>query len=315
LARRRGAASSTLVTATATRYQDALNESHKAVLRMPGLAALRYGYLTLASVAAQQNYAVPHEGVARIDRVWDPTNRRKLDYLTLDQVREDNPSAIQGTPYAYAPMGYVEAFTQPSNASEIFVKSTAAGDTTQTAYIEGFITGGYYRTASVVLTGTTAVTLSATITSFIHITKFYLSATAVGTVTINEDSGAGTELSRITIGRTRARYYGLVLEPVPSAVITYSLDVLREIPDMSVATDEPLLPEDFHDLLIDMAELKELRKQDDPARYGLLTGQVTQAKKDLISFCVNHPDWRPQWADQGVQTMGSQLGAFYPAGT
>lgn len=278
------------------------------------MAALRYGTITLASVAGQQNYALPHEGIARIDRMWDPTNRRKLDYLTLDQVRERNPSSIQGTPYAYAPTGYVEAHTQPSNASELFVKSTSASDTTVIAYVEGYVTGGYYRTAQVTVTGTTAVTLSSVITTFIAVTKFYLSTAAVGTVTLLEDSGSGTELSRITIGKARARFYGFLFEPLPAAVITYSMDVLREIPDMTNDADEPLLPEDFHDLLIDKAELKELRKQDDPQRHKMLTEDVKRAERDLKTFVIDHPDWRPRWAGTPVE-ITSQLGGWFPANT
>lgn len=309
LARRRGANDTTFNTTTQTRYKDSLNEAHKFLLRKQGMEPLRYGILTLASVAAQQSYGVPHEGVARIDRVWDPTNQRRLQYKTLDYIRSTNPNNVQGTPWVYAPTGYVEAHTQPSNASELFVKSTSASDTTQTAFVEGFITGGYYRTASVTLTGTTGVTLSSAITTFIAVTKFYLSATAVGTVTLIEDSGAGTELSRITIGRTRARFYGLMLDPVPAGVITYSMDVLREIPDMSNSTDEPLLPEDFHDLLIDIAELKELTKQDDPSRYRMLTNRVSEGAADLQTFVVNHPEWRPMAGPTAISTYG----AWFPA--
>lgn len=307
LARRRGANDASFVTGTQMRYKDALNEAHRACLRMPGMDSLRYATMTVASVANQQGYAVPHEGIARVNWMWDPTNRMRLKYRTRQDVREMNPSAIAGTPWVWSPTGYVEAHTQPSDASELFVKSTAAG--TQTAYIEGYITGGYYRTASVALTGTTAVTLS--ITNWIQVTKFYLSAATTGTVTLLEDSGSGTELARITIGRTRARYYGFLLEPVPAAVVTYNLDVLRDIPDMSVDTDEPLLPDDFHDLLIDKAELKELRKQDDPNRHNMLSRDIKQAENDLKTFVINHPDWRPNWG--GSPIAFSQLGGQFPA--
>lgn len=311
LARRRGANATTLDTLTKARYADQLNEAHRAVLRMPGMENLRYAPLTVASVAAQQQYAVPHEGVARINWMWDPTNMRRLEYLTRSTISERNPGSWQGTPTAWAPVGYVEAHTQPSNASELFVKSTSTADTTQTAYIEGYITGGYYRTASVVLTGTTAVTLASAITTFIHVTKFYLSAAAVGTVTLLEDSGAGTELSRITIGRTRARFYAFMLDLIPSASVTYNLDVLREIPDMSNDTDEPLLPEDFHDLLIDKAELKDLRKADDPSRHDRLKDDVKRAETELHAFVVDHPDWRPVMG--GSPSAFSNLGGWYAA--
>ena len=75
---------------------------------------------------------------------------------------------------------------QPSNASKVYADSTAAGDT-NTVYIEGFRTGGYPFTSSETMTGTTAVQVSA-YADIISLTKFYLSAAAVGPVTLVEDA-------------------------------------------------------------------------------------------------------------------------------
>lgn len=312
LARRRGANDTSLVTATKTRYADAINEAHRGLLRMPGMEKLRYGLITFATVASTPQYALPTQGIARINTIRDTTNRRKLEYRTLAWYRESVPVSYNGLPWAWIPLGYVEVATQPSDASEVFAKSTSAGDTTQTMFVEGIITGGFYRTASVTLTGTTAVSLNSAITNFIQITKCYLSAAAVGIVTLLEDSGAGTELARIAIGDLRAQYYSFLLEYTPSAVVTYTCDVLRSIPDMSQDTDEPLLPEDFHSLLIDGAELRELRKQDDPQRWQLVKAAFDDGVRDLKTFVNAHPDWRPTW--RGGQPVGlSTLGGFYPA--
>jgi hypothetical protein len=208
--------------------------------------------------------------------------------------------------------GYGHVATQPSDASEIFVKSTSAADT-NTARIEGIITGGYYRTASVTMTGTTAVSLSSTITTFIRITKFYLSVAANGTVTLHEDSGSGTELARLQVGDAHAAYYQVRLYPTPAAAVTYTADILRGLPDMSQDLDEPLIPEDFHDVLIDGAELRELTKQDDRARYQIVRMRYDEGVRALTGFVANHPDWRPQWG--GQRTGHSTLGAWYPADT
>jgi hypothetical protein len=311
LARRRGANDSSIVTATGTRYKDALNEVHRGLLRMPGMESLRYGTLTFASVASQKLYALPVQGVARINRITEATNDRKMEYRTPDWLDTVAPDPTTGTPWAWIPRGYAEVHTQPSDASEIFVDSTAAGDT-NTAYIEGFITGGYYRTASVSMTGVTAVSLSTTITNFIHITKFYLSAAAVGTVTLHEDASGGTELARIAIGDVRAQFLTFQLYNTPSAVVTYTADVLRSIPDMSNDTDEPLIPDDFHDLLLDKAERKELRKQDDPQRMRMLDADILRGERELRTFVTNHPDWRPNFGG-GPAAEFSSLGAWYPA--
>lgn len=314
LQRRTNGDDSSIPTGAATKWTDYLNEAQRALLRQQGMESLRYGTLTVASVANQQAYALPAHGIERINRIWETTNDYKLEYRSLEWLRRVDPDPRSGTPAYWIPTGYAEVHTQPSDASEIFVKSSAAGDTTQTAYIEGIITGGYYRTASVTLTGTTAVSLSATITSFIQITKFYLSATCAGNVTLHEDSGSGTELAKIVIGDTRAQFLQFLLYPTPSAVITYTLDVLRAVPEMSNDTDEPLLPFDFHDLLIDKAELKNTKKADDPARYAMLTAEIKRAEADLRSFVTSHPDWTPAWGGE-AEAQRSSLGAWFPAGT
>ena len=313
LAIRRGAVSGTLQSDTNTRYGHAVNEVHRQLLRMTGMESLRHGVITFASVASTPQYALPVQGIARVNRIFETTNDRKLEYKTLGWLREHLPDPQTTTPWAWCPVGYEDVHTQPSDASEIFVKSTSGSDTTQTCYIEGYITGGYYRTASVTLTGTTAVTLSASITNFIRITKCYLSAVGVGIVTLHEDSGAGTELSRLAIGDVRAQFSSLLLIGTPSAAITYTCDVLRSIPDMTNDTDEPLIPEDFHDLILDKAERKELRKADDPNRIRVLDADILKGERELKSYVINHPDYRPRW-DDAMPPQVSTLGPYYPAG-
>jgi hypothetical protein len=312
LARRRGANASSLNTATADRYKDSLNEAHKSLLRKPGRESLRYGVVTFASVADQRQYALPAQGVARINRIMETTNDRKLDYQTPAWLDTVAPHPQAGTPWAWIPRGLTEVHTQPSDASAVFVDSTAAGDT-GTAYVEGITQGGYYQSKSVVMTGLTAVNVSAAVSDWIVITKFYLSVPAVGIVTLHEDASGGTELSRIAIGDVRAQFQQFQLYNTPSGVITYYADVLRAVPDMTNNTDEPLLPDDFHDLLLDKAELKELRKQDDPNRFVLLTADVKRAEAELDSFITSHPDWRPTWGGPAVEF--SSLGPWYPAGS
>lgn len=309
LAERLNANSSSIPTLTATRFTNALNEAQRSVLRTRGMESLRHGIVTVASVANQQTYALPAQGIARINRIWETTNDRKLSYRTLDWLRTVDPDPSTGTPWAYVPTGFAEVHTQPSDASAVYADSTSASDT-NTAYVEGIRSGGYYGSASVSMTGTTAVAIG-TITDFILITKFYLSAAAVGTVTLHEDASGGTELAKLAIGDVRAQYHQFLLYPTPSAVITYFADVLRAIPEMSNDTDEPLLPEDFHDLLIDKAELKHAKKADDPSRYAMLQAEIQRAERDLMAFVTSHPDWSPSW--NSGETGISSLGSAFPA--
>ena len=212
------------VTTRITRY---LNEAIRSVLGEPCLqrAADSDDPYTFASVAAQARYVLP-EAVARIHHFTDRTNDIKLNAMDLATYRRicPDPTVVTGTPDYYVPIGKVAVAVQPADASELFVASSAGGDTTQGAYVEGIITGGYRRSVSTTLTGVTAVTLNASVKSFIEIEDFYLSAAATGTVTLTEDSGAGAELARITIGATRPRYYAFYLWPTPTAAVTYYVD-------------------------------------------------------------------------------------------
>lgn len=306
LAQRRGA-DTRLNPATKSRYANSLNEAHRQLLRMTGMESLRYASMTFASVADRKLYAVPTHGVARINRITEQTNDRRLEYRTPDWLDGVAPDPTAGTPWAWIPRGYTDVHTQPSAAAGLYVGSTSGSDTGP-AYVEGIRTGGYYGTASVTMTGTITAAVGS-LTDFIAITKFYLANAAIGTVTLHQSSG--TELSRIAIGDVRAQFYTFQLYQTPSAAVTYTADILRAIPDMEQDADEPLLPEDFHDVLIDMAEMKELRKQDDPNRFMLLAADVTRGKRDLVTFVVNHPDWRPSW--DGHLGEISTLGAWFPA--
>jgi hypothetical protein len=297
---------------TALRFKSSLNEVHRRLLRKPGREALRYGVVPFTSVADQKLYALPAQGVARINRITEATNDRRLAYQTPDWLDAVAPDPTTGTPWAWIPQGLTEVHTQPSDASSVYVVSTSGSDT-GTCHVEGITEGGYYQRTSVTMTGVTAVNLAAAVNDFIQITKFYLSSSAVGTVTLHEDSGVGTELSRIAAGDVRAQFHLFQLYLTPAADITYFANVLRSVPDMRQDTDEPLLPEDFHDLLIDMAEQKELRKADDPNRWGMLSRDIAEAESELNTFLTAHPDWRPTFG--GHEAQFSSLGAWFPADT
>jgi hypothetical protein len=312
LQRRRNGNYTTIPTDAALKWKDYLNEVHRTVLGKPGMESLRYGILTFASVASQQPYALPAQGIARINRIWETTNDIKLVYRTLAWLRDVDPDPVPGTSCYWIPTGFAEVHTQPSDASSVFVDSTAAGDTTQTAYVEGITSGGYFQSKSVTLTGTTAVNISAAVTDWIQITKFYLSAAAAGTVTLHEDASGGTELAKIAIGDVRAQYHRFLLYPTPSAVITYTVDVLRAIPEMTIDTDEPLLPEDYHDLLLDMAELKDTKKADDPSRYAMLKDSIRDRRADLQTFVTLHPDWTPEWTQREPVGRAAFAGGWFP---
>jgi hypothetical protein len=296
-----------------TRFTALLNETQAEILSRPGLSSLLHGSLVVASEASTPTLALP-PAVARVKAIYEGTNDQRLTPRSLDWYRTAYPdtSAVTGTPDSFVDLGFLGVAKQPSDASEIFVDSTAAGDT-NTAYIEGYRTGGYFKALSVSMTGTTAVSLSASFADFVLITKFYLSAAAVGTVTLHEDASGGTELARIPIGQTHARYRRIALAPTPSSAITYTVDLEWDPQNMANATDEPILPPRFHRLLGMGARVREYEKKDD-SRYRDMLREYERGISDLIYFVASDAVGSPVMGRSSARRP-SQLGAWYPAGS
>lgn len=296
-----------------TRLKRHVNQGLRVILGEPGLARLNDSDApyTFATVESTARYVIP-EAASAIRHISERTNDHALDVMSLGEYRrrEPDPASASGTPTHYAPIGRVAVATQPSDASEIFVDSTSASDT-GTAYLEVLLTGGYRRLLSVTMTGTTAVSFSASVTTIVSIEDFYLSANAVGTVTLHEDASGGTELARITIGQKRPRYYGFYLWPTPAAAVTYYVDYRRELSELVQDTDEPQLPTDYHYLLATYARMREYEHKDDTRR--------TTAEREF-TYGLSRLKYATQTLTDELPVMGrvgrvgrSRLGAYYPA--
>jgi hypothetical protein len=294
--------------AVVTRLTSFINTTHRQLLGAPGMETLRDDTITFASVANQATYGLPPI-ITRIESITDRTTTLRLREGTLDEIRSSDPGLVQtGPPDQYISRGYQQVAIQPTAAAEIFVKSTSLSDTTQVAYIEGTRTGGYRVALSVMLTGTTAVTLGAAYTDIVEVTKAYLSSAAVGTVTFHQTSGAGAELARIPIGARFSRYLGIQLYPTPVSVITYYVDYVRTIPDLIASADEPLLPEDFHYLLVEGTLLKEWTKRDD-SRRGVSEKDYARGVSALKYFINCAPDFLPSRRQRQMER--SRFGAYF----
>jgi hypothetical protein len=312
LYRRLGLATSPASSET-TRLTALINETQQEILARPGMGALLNGSFTFDSVASTPQYSLP-PAVARVKTLYETTNDRRLVPQSLDWYRGHYPdvAAITGTPESFIDLGFTSLSAQPAAATELFADSSSASDI-NTAYLEGYRTGGYYMAKSVVMTGTTGVTFSSAITDWIFLTKFYLSAAAVGTVVLQTTLAGGTTLATIPIGQTMARYRRLALAPTPSAIITYTMDVEYDVPVMAIATDEPVLPPRFHRLLAMGARAKEWEGRDDDranaARRDFDRG-VSQLEFFMFSQAAGSPNLR------GTGRAGlSTLGSWYPSGS
>lgn len=236
------------VTDVSRRIKRYVNAWNRKILTMNGMQSMRRVVIPKASVADQPLYGI---AASKIAYMSETATQRRIYEKTLGWYRETfpDPAQFSGTPLNYVPAGYSRIHTRPSAASELFVKSTEALDT-GTVRVEAIRSNGYTKSLSVALTGTTAVTLGAAYNDVIDVTDFRLATAQTGVVTLHQTSGAGTELSRIQIGRTYQRFLTFALAPTPSQVITYNVDAIAEIVDMSNDTDEPFPSPDFHDVLV-----------------------------------------------------------------
>lgn len=293
-----------------TRLKAFVNQAHRRLLSHPSLSLLRNDTITFASVAGQSRYALP-PAVATVEAITDRTNSLRLQAITQDELRTIDPGLTDnGLVTHYAFQGQAAVAKQPGDKATIYIKSTSAADT-NTARIEGFIEGGYPFTSSVSMTGTTAVALSGSYGSVIEITKVLLDSAANGVVTVHEGSGVGTELARLGIGQKYTRYQALQLWPTPSDAITYYVDYVRVIPNLIAITDEPILPDDFHWMLVEGALVTEWTKKDD-TRRGDAEAAYQRGLRDLLYRVTCPPDYLP--VAGGRRRELSRLGRWYADG-
>ncbi|MPZ20134.1 MAG: hypothetical protein GEV06_19785 [Luteitalea sp.] len=298
-------------TVTQARIRRFINQRYRRLRSLMGNGQVADFQTTLDSVASQQRYAFG-PAVSRINTVYETTNQIPLTERSLEWLRNVDPNAINedGTPEVFVPVGYQPVATQPADASELFVKSTSASDT-GTCYVEVVRTGQMPRTLSVTMTGLTAVSLGAAITDAEQVTKFFVSAAAVGRITLHEDSGAGTELGAIPIGQVAGKYFIVLLWPTPASVITYNVDFTTQIPDLAQANDTPLVPEEFHYVIAAGARMDEYEKGDDEARRALAERDWETGWRKARAYVQFPPSQR--WIPQGASIGFSNLGGWYPA--
>lgn len=301
--------------ATVSRLKGYINETHREVLAKRGLTKLRRWVIPFTTVAGNQNVTLP-EACVRLHGVTDRTNNRELDETDVDTVRRRDPGLLQSTstPDAFAVYNLASALqTDLTAAAAVYGGSDVAGDdNTKKLFIEG-IAGGRPIVASIAMNGLTQVLPSA-LATFTQVTKFYIGlaaggvTTAAGNITLTQGL-AGAEISRIIAGRAYARYSRILLAPTPSTIMTLYADCDIHIEEMSNLGDEPLIPEDFHRVLVDGSLMKEYEKRKDPQSYGQAKARFNDGIAELRLW-VTRPGnvaYRP--------LQFSQLGAYFEAGT
>lgn len=297
------------------RVRREINTTYKEILGMKGLTKLRRQVLTFASVAGSP-YAVLPQAASRLITIQDRTNMAILDEIFIQDLRRRDPGQVASTsyPFAYVILNLASPVARdPSVAAELFTKSTSALDGSGVdAYLSGVITGGYPRTTHGPLNGIVGSTLDASITNWTNVSKFFLNNLAVGTVTLLEGSLVGTELARIAVGRSSARYSRILLYPTPSVSVTYFADVELNIEPMTQPNDESILHEDFHWLLPCGAIMREYQKKEKHTEHSIEKARWSRGISDLKAFVG-----RPSGAAHRGETPQrfSQLGPWFRAGS
>ena len=265
------------------------NDAQRELVTMRGLARLRRGILTFASVA-NSPFAVLPQASVRIAGITERTSQRYLKERSIQQLRAMDPGLtnVDSNPWAYVIINMIAALAvELSTADDIWVKSDSASDV-GTAYIQGTRTGGYSRAASVTMTGVTAVALP--LTDWIDVSKLYLSTPAVGTITFHQSTGSGTEIARIPIGKQIARYTKIQLYGTPSQSLTYYADIDRHIEDFVNGGDEPYLPEDYHWLIPVGIRMREYRKREKGSEVGIEAKAWKDGVASLKAYCRSVTD-------------------------
>ena len=98
LARETNKSASSLDATTKARFLAAINRHYKRLASLPGLQHLRDTTGTFPSVSGQALYQIA--SVAKIKRIWDPTNERYLNPMSMEQYRrfEQDAANTLGTP-------------------------------------------------------------------------------------------------------------------------------------------------------------------------------------------------------------------------
>lgn len=304
-----------------TRLTSFINTTHRQILGLPGMESLRDDTLTLTSSVLTPTVWAHKQGlpgaVTRIEGITDLTTQRVLTLCSLKELRALDPGqTAMGIPERYVVRGYQQVMTQPYEANPLLVVSTSAADTAVVVCLE-ILRNNVAKSPFLInttLNGTTPVTINPSQEDWAdEVTKFYLVAPAAGDVSLYQTTvDPLRQLAQIGRGDTYARYLAIMLHPIPASVCTYQLDYVRTLVDLVQGTDEPLLPDDFHWLLVEGALLKEWTKRDDDRRVAA-EREYAKGISALKYFVTCHADDLQVSGSTRPRESHSRFGGYYPS--
>lgn len=290
-----------------------LNDHHRRLASLPGAELLRRETgpsITLTASTAVYGLMMPIE---RVLQVVDTTNDRVLQRRDLDWYRMVDPDPATCTQEFWIPLRYGAAVAD-CGSTGIWAVSSSASDTAVNVHVETIdAVGNHTASGAVTLTGTTRVQIG-TATNHQRVVQFSADSTPVGYISLYNASSSGTEVSRISLGRTVSSHLEIALWPTPAAADTIVVDYVHHIRDFNVAYDEPQLPEDFHYLVALGAKMDEALKKEDLERFKYWSAQYEDGKRKLIHWLANPGGGEVIVPGVLDQTGRSNLGGAFPAG-
>jgi hypothetical protein len=296
-------------TPVVTRLTRYINDGYRAILRLPGLEALRRKTITFASVNAQKLYGISPAAV-QVLKVSDQTNNVSLLEMSLDQFRRVDPQElVTGVPTHYIRIGLQPVRQQPATTG-VWVSSSSASDTAITVRLVGITATGETAVQTATLTGTTRVQVGA-LTTLTGISEWNISAAAVGVITMHNAASSGDDIAVIQIGKTSVQYLVLRLWPTVQDAYTYAVDIETPMPELTGATDVPVVPEDYQPMIVEYGRMREYEYRADE-RYPIAKMQFDDNLRGLKVRLWNSPDFLPV---AGVTpNVPNNLGPWYPSG-
>ena len=309
-----------------------LNETQEEILARPGMSELLHGSVTFDAVTEQAEYALPALAT-RIRSMRDLANQIRLRQVSESFYRFalPDPSVQTGTSYAYALLGIHATYPMPAFAInpllvgggllQIAVTSTqlsgALNDAGTTAHLEVVLDDFSVWRASALIGAGHMFTFPPG-RSLHDVTNFYLSAPAVGTVTLSEflvvgppSTPEGHLFAAIPPGAQRAYYQRFALIPTPSGVITYVVDIERELMPMVNPGDSPVIPKKFHRVIAIGARKKEYEFKGDGERRDVAESEWIREVGFINDFLVNPPD--QEYIRGRKVARASVLGPWFPS--
>lgn len=130
----------------------------------------------------------------------------------------------------------------------------------------------------------------------------------------NPDPISGTPEAFVWKNTSNANAVAVTLWPTPAGVVTYTVDGDAVMSDLSNDADVPLLPVDFHDLLLLGALADEYQHLSDE-RYPLAMSEYRKREGEFRYAMAETATGKLPGLMRQRFGKPSQLGAWFPAGT